>query len=276
MKHFRDISTCVTFAVGVLILAMLSTRVSSDTKKVWDQLPITLDLRVGQEVRVIFPTAVDLQVPVGIATRLQSLAPNPAMVYWRPLEEFETARVIAASLDGKTIYVLDLSASDSGLADNVVIEDPTRVLESQSSVVESAPPAAALSDPKEIVLTRYASQTLYAPKRLMPANPDILPLEAPALHVDFPLLRSSMGESYRIEIVGQWVGYERYVTAVLVANLSGFSVPMSMENVRGNFTHATPQHLSLGPAGSLEDRTTVYLISKMPFQEAILADGYDY
>lgn len=276
MKHFCHISTCVKIAVGILVMATLSTRAYSDTKKVWDQLPISLHLRVGHEVRIVFPTAVDLQLPVGIATRLQSLAPNPAMVYWRPLEAFDTARVIAASLDGKTIYVLDLSASDSGLADNVVIEDPTRVLESQVSTEELTPPAVALSDPREIVLTRYVSQTLYAPKRLIPANPDIMPLEAPALHVDFPLLRSSNGESYRIEIVGQWMGYERYITAVLVANLSGFSVPMNMESVRGNFTHATSQHLSLGPVGSLEDRTTIYLISKVPFQEAILADGYDY
>lgn len=259
----------------ILVLICMSIPAHSDTKKVWDELPIPLHLRVGHEVRIIFPTAVDLQVPIAIATRLQSLAPNPAMVYWKPLEDFETARVIASSLDGKAIYVLDLSASKHGLADNVMIEDPARVLEEQASAPAPAS-TIPLADPREIVLTRYASQTLYAPARLVPSNPDIMPLETPSLSLDFPLMRSSIGEHYRTEVVAQWLGYERYITAVLVANLSPFSVPVKMENVRGNFSHATPQHLSLGPAGTLEDRTTVYLISKMPFQEAVLSDGYDY
>ncbi|MCR6651427.1 MAG: TIGR03749 family integrating conjugative element protein [Cellvibrionaceae bacterium] len=265
----------VKIATRILVLMITSIPAHSDTKKVWDELPIPLHLRVGHEVRIIFPTAVDLQVPVAIATRLQSLAPNPSMVYWKPLEDFETARVIASSLDGKAMYVLDLSASQHGLADNVMIEDPTRVLEEQASM--PAPAATApLADPREIILTRYASQTLYAPTRLMPSIPDIMPLEAPSLPVDFPLMRSSSGEHYRVEVVAQWLGYERYITAVLVANLSPFPVPVKMENVRGNFSHATAQHLSLGPAGTLEDRTTIYLISKMPFQEAVLSDGYDY
>jgi integrating conjugative element protein (TIGR03749 family) len=275
MNEFRLIVSRMNLPAVFLFLSIMSAPTYSDTKKVWEQLPIPLHLRVGHEVRVIFPTAVDLQVPVGIATRLQSLAPNPAMVYWKPLEDFETARVIATSLDGKALYVLDLSASKNGLTDNLIIEDPIRILENQAA--NSAPPSPSpLADPREIILTRYASQTLYAPTRLMPANPDIMPLEAPSLAANFPLMRSIVGEHYRVEVVAQWMGYERYITAVLLANLSPFAVPVKMENVRGNFSHATPQHLSLGPAGTLEDRTTIYLISKMPFQEAVLSDGYDY
>jgi integrating conjugative element protein (TIGR03749 family) len=275
MNCLRLIASLLKGPFAWLLLSLATVSASADTKKVWEQLPIPVHLRVGHEVRVIFPTAVDLQVPVAIATRLQSLAPNPAMVYWKPLEDFETARVIATSLDGKALYILDLSASQNGLTDNLVIEDPTRVLEEQSSMPApvATPP---LTDPREIILTRYASQTLYAPTRLMPSNPDITPLEAPSLPADFPLIRSTFGEDYRVEVVAQWLGYERYITAVLLANLSPFPVPVKMENVRGNFSHATPQHLSLGPAGTLEDRTTIYLISKMPFQEAVLSDGYDY
>lgn len=262
-------------SVAFALLLISATNTLADTKKIWNQMPLPIHLPVGHEIRVIFPAPVDLQVPAAIATRLQSLAPNSTMVYWKALEDIEPARIIASSHDGKEIYVLDISASKNGLVDNIMIEDPRRILE-EVAITDSGQSIPALKDPAEIVLTRFASQSLYAPARLIPSDAYVMPLETPSLPADFPLMRSSMGEAFRVEPVAQWLGYERYITAVLIQNLSPFSVPIKMQNVRGNFTHATPQHLTLGATGTLEDRTTLFLISDIPFQEAVLSDGYDY
>jgi hypothetical protein len=90
------------------------------------------------------------------------------------------------------------------------------------------------------------------------------------------LLRSQAGEKYHYRIVGSWSGYGRYITAVLVINQSPVQLQVNPGLVQGNFTHITPQHLYLGPTGSLEDRTTLYLISDSPFVSALQEDGYGY
>lgn len=102
---------CKKHIVWVLILCGLSaTIVQADVRRVWDEKPLTLILPVGQELRVSFPTGVNVQVPLGISEKLTSLAPNPKMIYWTATEEFTTARIIATAIDGKTVYVIDVAA----------------------------------------------------------------------------------------------------------------------------------------------------------------------
>lgn len=262
------------FLISMILCLCLPLLASADTKKIWHGEPITMHLPVDHEVRVIFPTAVDVQVPMGIASRLQSLAPNSSMLYWTAVSPFDKARVFAMSLDGQSVYILDIVASEAGLKDDVVIEDPARILDGQESVAQNE--ETPLRDPAPIVLTRYVSQSLYAPKRLLPTTTDINLVDTPHIPNDFPLLRSSRGESYRVEAIGQWNGFDQYITAVLVTNVTDIAVPVELSNLRGRFTHATAQHTYLGATGTLDDRTTLYLVSDVPFQDAIMEDGYAY
>jgi hypothetical protein len=77
-------------------------------------------------------------------------------------------------------------------------------------------------------------------------------------------------------VVGSWVGFGRYVTAVLIINQTPVSFEFDASRVRGNFTHITAQHLHLGAKGSVTDRTTLYLMSAIPFAEALTEDSYAY
>lgn len=250
---------------------------SADVNKVWNGLPITMHLPVGKETRIIFPTEVDVQVPMGVSNKLQSLAPNPSVVYWTATESFDRARIFAFSLDGDSVYILDVAASEAGLKGDVTIEDPDRVLESHSlNKSESSSPTAQINDPAPIVLTRFVSQALYAPKRLVPTNSDVNKVDTPFLPNDFPLMRSSKGESFKYDVVGQWNGYGIYLTALMLTNTSNFSAVIEPSNVRGRFTHATAQHAWVGASGALDDRTTLYLVSNIPFQDAIMGDDYAY
>ncbi len=262
----------------MVLWAAVPPAVLAERNIIWNSTPLTLVIPVGEEIRVTFPTDVLLQVPASLTSSLESLAPNQRIVYWKATAAFDSARVVAQSVDNQTVYLIDLVAQPGASAEPVVIEDANRVLTAHS---DSADESAAgvqqeLYDPPEIILTRYASQTLYAPQRLVPVNESISPLTDVQLARDFPLVRAQEGERYRLSIVGAWSGFGLYLTAVLVVNESPLRIAINPGLVQGNFTHITTQHLTLGPQGSLEDRTTLYLISTVPFNAAILEDGYGW
>lgn len=256
--------------------------VQADVRRVWDEKPLTLTLPVGHEVRVNFPTEVAVQVPLGISEKLLSLQPNPRMIYWTATEGFGSARVIATATDGRTVYVIDLAADVAAATDDIVIEDPARISQLPSASTQDLSSDnrnladEVLEDPAEIILTRFASQTLYAPSRLIPSDERIAPVKLPNLPKHFPLLQSGQGEQVSVDVVGAWMGFGRYITAVLMINQTPLHFVFDGSRLRGNFTHIASQHSAIGPQGSLTDRTTVYLISTVPFNEALMEDSYAY
>lgn len=265
--------------VILLLQPLCASLVLADRTIVWDKYPITIVLPVAEEIRVTFPTDVSLQLPMEVTEKLESLAPNQRIVYWKATEKFDSVRVIATSTDNETVYLVDLVAQENAVVESLIIEDPDRVVkqyDEPAETVESFGGTQELLDPPELILTRFASQSLYAPRRLIPVNPDVNAQAISALPSDFPLMRSQAGEQYLFSIVGAWAGYGRYVTAVMVINTSPIEVHINPGLVAGNFTHVTPQHLTLGAAGTIEDRTTLYLVSDTPFASAIMEDGYGY
>lgn len=254
----------------------------ADSRRVWEDKPLSLILPVGQEIRVVFPTDVDIQVPLAVSEKLTSLAPNNRMIYWTSNEAFPSGRILATAKDGHTVYVLDVSADKSAIKEDIVIEDPSRV--SITTPTANSPQASgnsqdepeALEDPVEIILTRFASQILYAPSRLVPSDARIAQTKSKPLDKNFPLLQSGHGERVSVNIVGAWAGFGKFITAVLIVNQSPVEFEFDASRVRGNFTHITAQHMRIGPKSALTDRTTLYLISDVPFAEALTEDSYAY
>lgn len=271
----------VVSALGLLLSSILPAH--ADVRRVWDEKPLTIILPVGQEVRVTFPTDVQVQVPLGISEKLTSLAPNAKIIYWTASEAFTSSRVIATASDGGTVYVVDIAAEMTAVKDDIVIEDPARIPAHESSGTKTSSQhddeisdEGLLEDPAEIVLTRFASQTLYAPSRLIPSDSRISPVNYLAINKEFPLLQSGHGEHVQVAVIGSWAGFGRYITAVLITNQSPVGFSFDASRIRGNFTHITSQHIFIGPKSSLEDRTTVYLVSENPFAEALTEDSYAY
>jgi integrating conjugative element protein (TIGR03749 family) len=268
----------------VMLLSVSAAMVQADVRRVWDEKPLTILLPVGKELRVTFPTDVAVQVPLGISEKLTSLAPNNKMIYWTATETFNRSRVIATATDGRTVYVIDVEATNTAAKEDILIEDPARVVDQPSVSMQPATASntenenddEVLEDPAEILLTRFAAQTLYAPSRLMPTDARISPVNFLTLQRDFPLLQSGQGEQVAVTVVGAWVGFGRHVTAVFITNQTNVRFEFDASRVRGNFTHITAQHREVGAKGSLTDRTTLYLISTIPFAEALTEDSYAY
>lgn len=284
--------------IALLLSAITASSVCfAETRRVYEDRPLSLAVPVKKEIRIVFPQDVNIQIPADLESKISHLVPDSKTIYWTAKETFAPARIIATALNGGKVYVIDIAADTKNTADDVRIEDPalahqssedkakptSRLLpssESESETVadeaDSAPEEKPLHDPAEVVLTRFAAQTLYAPSRLIPADSRIGVASIPSIPKSFPLLQSSQGERFTIEPVGAWEGFNRYITAVLIVNQTPAFLQFDPTKVRGNFTHITAQHINIGPKGSLEDRTTLYLVSETPFAEALLEDSYGF
>ncbi len=296
VKNYMGYGIRRIVAITTFILFASSHSHAEDTRRVWDNRPLPVALPVGKEVRWIFPQDVTVQIPEEMTPKIKTLLPDAHTVYITATEKFSTARVLATgNKDGK-VYILDVSAAANNLVEDMRLEDPallpaandtnnakptsrlieTELPDQQDGSGDSTPDEKPLLDPPEIVLTRFAMQTLYAPSRLIPSSERVSRAGNPTLPKAFPLIQSTQGERFSYEAVGAWQGFGHYVTAVLVVNQTPIRVLVDLTKVRGNFSHVTAQHHYIGPKGDLTDRTTLYLISDKPFNEAVLEDAYAY
>ena len=275
-----------TSLLSILLISLLvcqTAMAENVTRLVWQNRPLPITLKPGApEIRVIFPADVDIQVPVAILDKITTLQINPRVVYWTAKEPFPPAQVVAISQQSGEVYLIQLGASEEGATNPITIADPawiTRQQPTPATPIPSSPSnqAPALQDPPEIVLARFAAQTLYAPVRLLPTDPNIHRVPVNDLPQNFALKRSQRGEVYQYQVLGQWQGYGRYITAVKLKNTSPLTIDaIDLRTVRGAFTHIATQHPSLGPAQTDQAITTLYLISLTPFQTAVGGTSYGF
>ncbi|MGM8229157.1 TIGR03749 family integrating conjugative element protein [Cellvibrio sp. ARAG 10.3] len=266
-----------------ILVAAISLCVNASTavvRLVHTDRPIALTFKTNHEHRFMFPEAVNVDVPAQLTHVMHSLQPTAQAVYWTPASAFESMRVIARSLDNERVYLLDIRSTEDASAVDYRLENPVLVATTEGAASSDAGeiPSATINakNPFPIELTRYVSQLLYAPARLQPKASGIRQLPVAATDLSVDLLSSQKGETYRYRLIGQWRGYGHHVTAMEVVNQSPVTVELDLRRVRGNWLAITAQHTWLGATNSLEDRTTLYLISKPPFKQALEELAYGF
>lgn len=226
----------------------------------FNRRPIPVSLQVGREKLISFPGPVVLHVPAGAESmiRLQTIGRT---VYATALAPFGSVRIIAEDLerDGRQ-FPVDLIARQGTVSasDEIEIHAPT---------VNATPPVQASTraeaEPTDIVaLTRYASQMLYAPSRLMPASSAIR--QVPVKVAPVPGLYR--GSEVITSPIAAWRSGTLYVTAVRVTNATASAMELDLDQLRGQWLAATAQHNRLGPRGSEADTTALYLVCDKPFE----------
>jgi len=120
-------------------------------------------------------------------------------------------------------------------------------------------------DMNTVTLTRFAIQSLYAPKRLVNAPEGVYraPMETEK-HV--PLF---YGASIDAMPLASWRAGALYVTAVELKNLTAHSITIDLKQLRGHW-----QTAALYPNHKLKSReahetTSLFLISDKPFQTTL-------
>ena len=225
----------------------------------WQKAPIAVALSVGDERMVHFRRAVSVGIPATLQSLLRTQTVN-GTVYWMAKAPFGRTRVMVREIDGGQTYLIDLSADSQAKtsAAMVVFVDETTTSENQIGEVGEGARHGYVS------LTRYASQQLYAPPRLLSSVTGIV--RVPVQQQSVPLVR---GDRITAKPLAAWRAGHLYVTAVKLTNRTSKGQTLDPRTLRGAWLSATFQHARLLPAGSDADTTAVYLVSAQPFAESL-------
>ena len=240
----------------------------------WERMPLAVPLRVGQERIVFIDRNVRVGVPAGVGERLRVQSAGGA-VYLRANEPIEPTRLQLQDADTGVLILLDIAAEPA--KDGEPALEPVRIIESSTTPARygdqraNADEASALAKgqaaarsthretPIPVVLTRFAAQNLYAPLRTVEPLPGVMrvnlrrDLEVGTLLSTLPVRATALA-SWRLE--------DQWVTAVRLSNYGAGWITLDPRVLQGDFLTATFQHEVLGPRGTPEDTTALYLVTR--------------
>ncbi|EMR4177617.1 TIGR03749 family integrating conjugative element protein [Serratia marcescens] len=241
----------------------------------WERIPLQIPLAVGKE-RVLFA---DKNVRVGFPPALNGklrVQSSGGAVYLKADAAFPSTRLQLQDVENGEVILLDVTASDKGSAEPVRIVysgDVTSVSSSNDTSAASGGNNAApgadngtqakrkkvkYNAPLPVVLTRYAAQSLYSPVRTVEAVPGIHPVNP---HLPKRITTLYPSEPVTITPLGGWGIGSRNVVALKVQNTASRKITLDPRVLQGQFVTATFQHRYLGPVGTPEDTTTLYLVT---------------
>jgi len=243
--------------VLILILLMASgwcSAVGAVEVKYWDRLPLAVPLTVGQERVLMLDEDVRVGLPSAIAgkMRVQSVG---GTVYLRAAEALPPTRLQLQSVKTGDIILIDIEALQ-GSETLEPVKIVAQVQTPDAKTEKDEPPAAT---PVPVVLTRYAAQNLYSPLRTVAPLPGVrrVPLtDSIAFSTLLPTERVS------IKALAAWRLGDYWVTAVKIVNRGPGKVALDPRHLQATLYAATFQHADLGLAGTPEDTTVAYLVTR--------------
>lgn len=280
----------LALALGLLpLMATFTTPiVKADELMKWERIPLQIPLAVGKE-RVLF---VEKNVRVGFPPALSDklrVQSSGGAVYLKAASVFPQTRLQLQDVESGEYILLDVTAADNGPTEPVRIVysgDVTSVSSDKGNTVttgeENSTPGAdngtqtkrkpvKYNAPIPIVLTRYAAQSLYGPVRTVESVPGIHPVNP---HLPKRITTLYPSEPVAISPLGGWGIGSRNVIALKVQNTASRKIVLDPRNLQGQFVTATFQHRFLGPVGTPEDTTTLYLVTAGRPDGAFVAEPY--
>lgn len=234
----------------------------------WERLPLAVPLVVGQERIVFIDRNVRVGVPASVGERLRVQSAGGA-VYLRANESIEPTRLQLQDADTGELIFLDIAAQPAN--DGEPALEPVRIVEGSTTPqrygqvdndtdAQIAPAKPSRREtPVPVVLTRHAAQNLYAPLRTVEAVPGIMRVN---LRGDLSLDTLLPTLPVRAVALASWRLEDQWVTAVCLTNASSSWLDLDPRALQGDFLTATFQHPTLGPHGTPEDTTVVYVVTR--------------
>lgn len=236
---------------------------------VYDRSPLRVALAAGRERRIYLPWEAALHLPPE-AGGLQAQIVG-STIYLTGQSGQPIVRIIAEGLDGQGMIPLDVQVRDqlAGVPDEMEISVASRGKGGNERGKTARRNSATDDDddddepvaPDLVQLTRYCSQQLYAPQRLVKTPPGVRSIELRHM----PVAGLYRGGAVLTTPIGAWRSTTLYVTAVRFTNRSHSPLELDMDMLRGRWVAATPQHHVLAESGSDADTTAVCLISEQSF-----------
>ncbi|CAI1232186.1 TIGR03749 family integrating conjugative element protein [Serratia ficaria] len=263
MKH-------VLYLLSILMTMGLPTTVQALEILRWERLPLTVSLYVDQERVVFIDRNVRVGVPASLSDRLRVQSAGGA-IYLRASEPIKPTRLQLQDADSGALILLDIAAETA--PEGQAPLEPVRIIEAEDARTRYGDPTAATADnstqeaeprtaretPVPVVLTRYAAQNLYAPLRTVEPVSGITRVN---LKRNLPLDTLLPTLPVRTRALAAWRLDEMWVTAVRLTNTSKRWLSLDPRELQGDFMTGTFQHDTLGPAGTPDDTSVVYLVTK--------------
>lgn len=267
MKHTR-----IRIPIALILAAGLAAPAHAIEILLWERLPLAVPLQVGQERVVFIDRNVRVGVPASVGSRLRVQSAAGA-IYLRASEPIEPTRLQLQDADSGALILLDIVA-EPAKAEQPPLE-PVRILEGETPPVRygdlsatssedagedaSTPSRPVRETPIPVVLTRYAAQNLYAPLRTVEP---VSGITRTTVRRNLALGSLMPTQPVRAQALAGWRLDDYRVTAVRLTNLSKRWVTLDPRDLQGDFATGTFQHDALGPAGTPDDTTVVYLVTK--------------
>lgn len=232
----------------------------------WDREPLPIDLPVGTERVIVLDRSVRVGLPKAIADpdilRVQSAG---GAIYLKAYEPFDTQRVRIQDVETNQVVLFDLTAKVSGASDEkikVVIPESGPLADEAASSSESGAgedTQLAVGTPVPVVMTRFAAQSLYSPARLIKPVPG---LNRVAMRLPDSLTSLLPALPVSAVPVAAWQLDSWTVTAVTLSNRDpSRSFELDPRWLQGDLHSAVFMHPTLGRRGSVEDTTTVFIVT---------------
>ncbi|EBJ3505323.1 TIGR03749 family integrating conjugative element protein [Salmonella enterica] len=222
----------------------------------WERIPLPVVLNIGQE-RIVF---VDRNIRVGYPATLEGklrIQSSNGTLYLLASQPFAATRLQLQDTENGELILLDVSASKGEH-----IREPIRIVREEKKPTDAKPdavPQSLPSTPLPVALTRYAAQMLYAPLRTVEPLPGVQPEGVRLAKVITTLLPALPVSTIPI---GGWRLDPYHLAAIRLQNKSATRLELDPRQLQGQFYAAAFQHRWLGPAGSAEDTTVLYLITR--------------
>lgn len=230
---------------------------------IWDRVPIPFTIPMGAERMITFPDKVELHnTDPQLTLDKVNILNNAGTLYIRAKQTFSSIRVPVVLTKTGTVILLDISAKPNA-------EDTPVEVVLKDTKENSKTDSVNTGDESSInytTLMRYAISHLYGPVRLIKEDMRINRV---------PMFTSKSvklvyGDQVMSMPIASWHGGDLYVTAILVKNIWKQKFTLDPRRLQGAWCVASfyPTR-NLDSIGSLRDRTTIFLISKLPFHEAL-------
>ncbi|VVO77087.1 hypothetical protein PS874_01470 [Pseudomonas fluorescens] len=252
-------------ALAAFALAPFSAAQATEILR-WERLPLALPLLVDQERVVFVERNVRVGVPASVGNRLRVQSAAGA-IYLLASEPIEPIRLQLQDADTGTVMLLDIAAEPA--QDGQPPLEPVRIIEAASATSTaaaseaddgSAAAAPAMrATPQPVILTRFAAQNLYAPLRTVEPVPGVTRV---TLRRDLPLDTLLPTLPVQAHALAAWRLDNLWVSAVRLRNSAAHWLDLDPRALQGHFLTATFQHSTLGPSGTPEDTTVVYLVTR--------------
>lgn len=255
--------------LGLLTLVMASSAHAVEILR-WERLPLAVPLTVGQERIVFVEHNVRVGIPASIGDRLRVQSAGGA-IYLRASKPIEPTRLQLQDVDSGALILLDIDAmpakeGEPKLEPVRIVEDNTtpphyaQQLDSATKTPITEPDRPTQHEtPVAVVLTRYAAQNLYAPLRTVEPVPGIMRVN---LRRNLPLDTLLPTLPVQATVLVSWRLEDQWVTAVRLTHTEGGWIQLDPRTLQGDFLAATFQHAALGPHGTPEDTTVLYLVTR--------------